>query len=156
MDPVLRAMTSAEIAAFRIRERASYVDDMIERGGMAPDVARARAEASDAAMFPGDQPLPKHHFLIALRGTQRIGELWFGPPPQPGTCDAWIYALEVEPDVRGQGLGRWLLEAGEACARAHGVTTLGLNVFGGNTTAIRLYASRGYTVTAQQMVRSLV
>jgi len=36
-----------------------------------------------------------------------------------------------------------------------GVTKLGLNVFGGNTTAIRLYESLGYEVISQQMSKPL-
>lgn len=154
--PLLRAMTLDEIAEFRIREMASYAAEMIELGGVDPEAAQTRARESDEALFPGGQPVAGHHFLVAMRGDNRIGEFWFGPPSQPGTCDAWIYGIEVAPAFRGQGLGRWLMLAGEAYARDHGVTRMGLNVFGGNAAAIHLYSALGYTVTSQQMAKPLI
>ena len=42
-----------------------------------------------------------------------------------------------------------------ARARELGATSMTLNVFGDNPTAIRLYETSGYTVTAQQMRREL-
>jgi ribosomal protein S18 acetylase RimI-like enzyme len=153
--PIVRPMTADEIAAFRLREIAEYTAEMVDLGGMVLEAAEAKARASDEALFPGGERAPGHHFLIAMRGDLHVGELWFGPPSQPGTCDAWIYAISIAPELRGQGLGRWLMLAGEAHAREHGVTAMGLNVFGRNAAAISLYQSLGYTVTAQQMVKPL-
>jgi ribosomal protein S18 acetylase RimI-like enzyme len=47
------------------------------------------------------------------------------------------------------------MEALHEQARELGATTIALNVFGHNATAIRLYDSLGYAVTAQQMRRDL-
>ena len=68
---------------------------------------------------------------------------------------AWVYDISVDADRRGQGLGRELIDALHAAARDLGATSMALNVFGHNTTAIRLYETSGYAVTAQQMRREL-
>ncbi len=47
------------------------------------------------------------------------------------------------------------MEALHDAARELGATSIALNVFGHNTTAISLYDSLGYAVTAQQMKRDL-
>jgi ribosomal protein S18 acetylase RimI-like enzyme len=47
------------------------------------------------------------------------------------------------------------MEAAEQQAREFGCTTLGLNVFGGNEVAIKLYESLGYRTTSHQMSKQL-
>ena len=71
--PILRPMTTDEIAAFRLREIAEYTAEMVELGGMVLEAAAAKARASDEALFPGGQRAPGHHFLVAIRGEVRIG-----------------------------------------------------------------------------------
>ncbi len=73
-------------------------------------------------------------------------------PPRPG---AWIYAIEVDAAVRGKGYGRALLAALEDRVREHGVATIGLNVFGENHVARRLYESAGYETTSLQMRKTV-
>lgn len=57
---------------------------------------------------------------------------------------ARMYSLAVDPDAQGQGLGRMLLEAGEAAARERNCVTMRLEAHPDNNTAIRLYAAAGY------------
>jgi ribosomal protein S18 acetylase RimI-like enzyme len=47
------------------------------------------------------------------------------------------------------------MEVAERQAREYGCSSLGLNVFGGNEVAIRLYQSLGYRTTSQQMNKRL-
>ena len=63
--------------------------------------------------------------------------------------------ISVDQGHRGKGHGRALLDALHDAARALGATSMTLNVFGDNATAIRLYESSGYAVTAQQMKKEL-
>jgi ribosomal protein S18 acetylase RimI-like enzyme len=46
------------------------------------------------------------------------------------------------------------LQAAEREAQRHGADAIGLNVFGGNDAARRLYESSGYQVTSIQMRKS--
>ena len=56
---------------------------------------------------------------------------------------------------RGAGYGRALLTAAEEELRHRGAPAVGLNVFGHNQVAVRLYTSSGYRVTSQQMLKEL-
>ena len=67
----------------------------------------------------------------------------------------FIFGIEVDEDQRGKGYGRSIMLAGEEECRRRGFEYLELNVYGKNTTAIALYDSLGYVVTAQQMRKTL-
>lgn len=57
---------------------------------------------------------------------------------------ARMYSLAVDPDAQGQGLGRRLLEAGEAASRARNCVTMRLEAHPDNDAAITLYRTAGY------------
>ena len=56
---------------------------------------------------------------------------------------------------RGKGYGRALLRAAEEETLRNGVPTLGLNVFGRNHVARKLYESSGYSITQIAMSKEL-
>ncbi len=58
-----------------------------------------------------------------------------------------IGAMWVDPSARGTGLGRWLLEAACGWLVRRGATRLRLWVTDGNTPAIQLYESEGFSRT---------
>ena len=68
---------------------------------------------------------------------------------------AWIYDIEVNPEHQGKGYGRALLHAAEQQAAQHGSKAIGLNVFGTNTVARRLYESSGDQITSMNMRKEL-
>jgi len=80
--------------------------------------------------------------------------LWFGPSTDDPTM-AWIYDITVDEDERGKGWGRAIMHAFEAEARARGFARAGLNVYGDNHVARRLYESLGYVETARQLHKEL-
>ena len=84
-----------------------------------------------------------------------VGHLWIGldRPGAPGS--GWIYDIEVAENQRGRGYGRQLLRAAEEETLKHGVSILGLNVFGTNTVARKLYESSGYSITQIAMSKKL-
>lgn len=52
--------------------------------------------------------------------------------------------MGIAPEFRGQGIGRRLMDATIEGARQAGLTRIGLEVFGSNTNAIRLYERYGF------------
>ncbi len=62
----------------------------------------------------------------------------------PGTRLARIYSLAVQPMLRGQGLAKALMLAGEQAARDDGRLYLRLEVSVDNAAAIKLYETLGY------------
>ena len=95
------------------------------------------------------------HVWTAVVDDEAVGMAWIELRQRASGVSAWIYDISVDADHRSRGLGRGLLDALHAAARDLGATSMALNVFGDNTTAIRLYETSGYAVTAQQMRREL-
>ncbi len=154
-DLALRAMSDEEFAAFREATAADYAEMKVRAGEW------ERADATRLALEQTDQLLPDGAntpgmLLVTAQSVEdgAVGRAWvaLSDPPRPG---AWIYAIEVAEAARGKGYGRALLAALEDRVRERGVATLGLNVFGENQTARRLYESAGYATTSLQMRKIL-
>jgi ribosomal protein S18 acetylase RimI-like enzyme len=88
--------------------------------------------------------------LVAERGGAVVGfvAVWTRyrseePDDDPAPL-AFVSDLVVSAEHRGCGIGRALLRAAEAHARAAGAPSLRLSVKAGNTAAISLYAREGF------------
>jgi ribosomal protein S18 acetylase RimI-like enzyme len=91
---------------------------------------------------------------IAEADGAAVGWIWISLPTAPERPDtAWIYNVEIDAQHRGKGYGRAVMRAAEEELARLGVPRLGLNVFGFNTVARRLYESLGFQVTSQQMTK---
>ncbi len=155
-DPAVRPMTATEFPAWSEQARARYAASWEERGVPA-DRAAAKAEADHAAALPeGPATAGTALRVLTLDGTD-AGRLWVrmrdaADPGAPG----WVMDVEVAEDHRGRGLGRRLMLAAERECLAAGVADLGLNVFAGNTPALRLYGALGYRTTVHHLAKTLL
>ena len=84
-------------------------------------------------------------FLLAGNSPDGIAQLRFLPSIWSGELDAYLEELYVVPALRGQGIGRALLEAVMETARAAGATHMDLNTGETDTAARALYESVGFT-----------
>ena len=103
-----------------------------------------------STQLPVDGPAEGQVIRLAERAGSGSGYLWIGPALMIPDM-AWVNDIEVEPAFRRQGYGRALMLEAERLAADLGYPKLGLNVMGGNSGAIKLYESLGYTVMHQQM-----
>jgi ribosomal protein S18 acetylase RimI-like enzyme len=76
---------------------------------------------------------------VAERGGRIVGQITLFPSDEVAEFGMFVDASE-----RGRGLGRRLLEAGEALARERGYSILELEVYAHNDAAIALYRSSGF------------
>jgi|SRR5579859_688721 len=117
----------------------------------------------DSTAFRDDRHRPEHMLVAESRGEPLgrsellgHGELlgWVRVlPPTPLPSNAHIRAIQgllVAPEARGLGLGRALLHAALARARAEGAERVTLRVLAGNTVARSLYETAGFEVTGVQ------
>jgi len=147
----LRPITASEYPTWRDRAAESFA------AGIGPARDLDEAEALKLAYDETDKLLPdgpatEHHTIwLAWAGDEPIGSLWISTRQRV----PFIYGIEVDGGHRGKGYGRAIMLAGEDECRRLGYARLDLNVFGNNTTAIRLYESLGYTVISQQMRKEL-
>jgi GNAT superfamily N-acetyltransferase len=65
-----------------------------------------------------------------------------------GAEDCWLEDVFVDPEHRGRGLGRALVDAAIACARERGCRRVELDVNEANPEALALYGGLGFSARA--------
>ncbi|WP_293898751.1 GNAT family N-acetyltransferase [Phenylobacterium sp.] len=112
------------------------VEDMIEGERISEPLLRDDLAAN-----------PDAHLLIWRDAAgDHLGHVWL----DPAADGAWYLGmLTVRPDRQAAGLGRTLLAASEAYARARGATRMRMTVIHQRETLIAWYLRRGYAVTGE-------
>ncbi|MGT2427399.1 N-acetyltransferase family protein [Amnibacterium kyonggiense] len=152
---LVRPMTDQEYAQWRDAELASYAQEMVDSGMLAPEAAQARSAEQHAEFLPRGQATAGMHLLRVLDGDRRpVGVLWVGPHPRKDGA-GFVYDVAIDEDRRGEGLGRGAMLAAEQIGREEGWSEIGLNVFGPNTRARTLYESLGYLVVNMTLAKPL-
>ena len=179
MTTALRLMPDDRLGPWIARSRADYEEARL-RSGESPAVAAENARASFERNFPGGRPATGHlvHEVVAVSAGaagaragavgagagagagddgagpgadgEVVGWIWIGPFAE-GSDAWWVWDVEIDEQHRGAGHGRAAMQLAEQEAARHGAVTLGLNVFGYNDAARRLYESLGYETTSLQM-----
>jgi GNAT superfamily N-acetyltransferase len=153
----LRPPTQSEFEQWRPRQEAAYAREIAESGAMSAAAAAEKARLDTARRFSSGLGSPGQVLFRLMAGDQPVGWLWLNVPVIGGDpLMAWVNDVEVDPGYRGRGYGRAAMLLAEREARARGMTSLGLNVHGQNTTARSLYDSLGYQVMTQQMRKPLL
>jgi ribosomal-protein-alanine N-acetyltransferase len=123
----------------RLQIRAATAEDL-------PHIVRLDAEA-----FPAD-PYPYFvlrqfldgfpHFVFVLE--DHAGLVGYVLSTPPDEAHSWILSLGIAPGLRGQGLGRRLMQEILGHLRKKGVHSVSLSVEPGNDSAVALYDSLGF------------
>lgn len=150
LDP----MSGGEFEEFEAASVEHYAGSLAGTGVPA-EAALAQARTEIHQLLPDGLETANTLLRTARDGDDAVGWLWVTLPGGDRPTMAWVHNIVVLPGYRGRGYGRAMMLAAEAEVTARGVTRLGLNVFAANTTAVALYGSLGYAVTAQQMAKSL-
>ena len=153
----LRELEDDELAEYVVRLEREYAVEMHRQGGVPLEEALEQSRQSTQELFPGGRPAEGNRLWFALDDAgERVGVLWLAHR-QAGTTSAhaWIYDIEVEPERRGQGWGRRLMQEAERITREWGLTSLRLNVFGDNEVARGLYRSQGFREQNVIMTKAL-
>jgi len=100
--------------------------------------------------------------LVAEIGGSVVGFLSFAIEEDPGTFvrpehrrHAMIWDISVDAASRGQGVGRALLTAAEAHAKATGIGEIRLYVLESNARARRIYDEAGYRTYERLMAKRI-
>lgn len=141
----VRPMTEAEYAAYREASTAAYAHELLASGA-AEDAQAAQVEAAEtnARVLPQGMQTPGQRFWTVLTPDDReAGLLWVHFQEQ----QAYIYDIEMRPEMRGHGYGTRALRFASVQARELGIEVLALNVFGHNDAARRLYMREDFVET---------
>ncbi len=159
LDPMmmvkLRKMSQDEFDEWRPRAVADYAADHVRAGSMPSDQAEELAEKQFRGLLPDGVATPEQHLLIPVLDGTPIGFLWLQIPSSVDAPEVFIYDISVDPSMRGRGLGRAVMVAGEDYARQRGAQSIRLHVFGENSVARGLYEDLGYDVTNVMMAKTL-
>jgi ribosomal protein S18 acetylase RimI-like enzyme len=152
----LRPMSGDELATRTTALLDDYTRDLRESRGLPLDQARSEAHRQVAELLPDGTATEGALLFTAEADGVPVGWIWISLPTAPQRPDtAWIYEITIDAEHRGKGYGRATMRAAEDDLARRGVFRLALNVFGQNTTAIRLYESLGFRTTSQQMAKSI-
>jgi ribosomal protein S18 acetylase RimI-like enzyme len=132
----LRLLEGEERAELADQIERGYAESIEQNGGFSRELAQKKA----AAEVP---PLQADG--------ERVGYLWVGERDLDLGRVLWIWGVEIDERFRGRGYGRAAMELAEEEARGRGLSTIALNVFGGNDVARGLYRSLGYDEVAVSM-----
>ena len=154
VDVMLRPMAAGGVEAFLAHSYAAYVADLMA-AGVPAGVAEETAGRQQEETFPNGRPAPGHLLFDVVVDGAPGGHLWIGPQLSGAESYWWVWDVEVDPALRGRGVGRAVMTLAEAEVRARGGRELGLNVFGDNTIARRLYESLGYVEASIRMRKPL-
>jgi ribosomal protein S18 acetylase RimI-like enzyme len=151
-------MPAEALDAWLEHSHVEYVRERMTEGD-SEAYANERAAESNAQYFPNGVPAPDQLVYQVVAGDgaggEVVGVLWIGPMTPRHPHDWWVFDIEIVEAHRGKGLGRETMLLAEKEARAHGAARLGLNVFGHNVVAQKLYTSLGYEITAMNMAKPL-
>jgi GNAT superfamily N-acetyltransferase len=153
----LRAMRDDEFVAYLGPSLEEYARFVARNHAIPIATARARAASSTEQMLTAGLHTDGHRFFVAEDETgAHVGDLWLGLRRLDGAEMVWVYDVRVDEERRGRGYGRLIMGSAEDLAREMGGERLGLNVFGDNERARRLYESLGYAEISRQMRKDLV
>lgn len=152
----LRPMLADEFEAYLAWAIDDYAAELERNGKAVGEAAKVASQASFDSLLPDGLATVGHVLSISTdpEDGQRVGVLWFGPSTDDPSM-AWIYDITVDEDKRGRGWGRATMRAFEGEASARGFARAGLNVYGDNHVARRLYESLGYVETSRQLHKEL-
>lgn len=153
----IRKMTEKELAEYLQHAIPDYASEKIKGEGLSPEHARKIAEESYARLLPKGLASENQHLFSVIEDSsgKNIGVLWLCHKQEANKSYAFIYDILLAPEVRGRGYGKLLMRFAEEETRKLGLNSIGLHVFGHNTTAIGLYEKMGFHTTNRIMKKDL-
>mgnify|MGYP000872496672 CR=1 FL=1 len=145
---ILDSMTKGEFSFWMPRCQKAYAQDKMRANQYSEEEAKAIAAEDLARLLPKALETENHYFFSAKNEAGTIlGYAWLWIRGAESRREAFVCDVIIEPEFRGYGHGRKLMELIEAEAQKRGATRIGLHVFGFNSRAINLYSSLGFETT---------
>lgn len=143
-DLVLEPMTAREFDGFWQRAVDAYAEGLLHDGVASPEQAGSDAEKAMREHLPAGLGTENQYLFTARRGTDVIGEVWFELRRRSDGIRAFVLDLSVSIRHRRKGHGASVMRLAAFRASLLGASSMGLHVFGSNSTAITLYEKLGF------------
>ncbi|HSJ36108.1 MAG TPA: GNAT family N-acetyltransferase [Acidimicrobiia bacterium] len=137
-------MSPAEKGEFLRRSLQVFAAETATAAGIDREAALEQARKQMQSLLPDGPDTVGHRFCWIGDGSERVGQVWFGPAPVGG--GAYIFDLEVDPVHRRKGHAARALDEVIAWARREEFPSVGRSVFDHNPGARRLYEAAGFAL----------
>ncbi|MGB5591325.1 MAG: GNAT family N-acetyltransferase [Gammaproteobacteria bacterium] len=153
----LKPMDAAALAHYEQHSLPNYAKQKVVSGEWQEETALERAREAFAELLPQGLDTPGNHLfeIIDEWGETSVGVLWFAVRERAGAKAAYIIDIFVDRAHQNKGHASRALRALEVMVREMGLTGIGLNVFGQNEGAYRLYERLGYLPTNTLMFKDV-
>lgn len=151
----LRPMTQNELNGYLTHQEASYAADLVHARSASPSDAMEQAQRETKTLLPNGLASPGQLLFTAFQNSRPVGTFWMelsGPEDQ---SRAFILDIEVVGPLRGQGLGRAIMDAALLECRKRNVKSVRLSVFGFSSVARNLYLSLNFQVLEEILWKEL-
>ncbi len=157
MTVTLVPMPPSEYDGWRRYALAGYAQEFVDAGILEPAAAAERAESDFVELLPDGLGTPGHLLWSVHTADESdpVGAIWVQLLTDRSPAHVYVYALDVFPEYRRRGFGQAIMEAVIEESRQRGAGSVGLNVFGHNDTARRIYDRLGFRVTSTSMKLTL-
>lgn len=154
-DLIVRPMTADEFPDYYQRQIDLYAAEKVTSGKCAPEEAVTESREEMAKLLPDGLTSEDQFIFVAKLHDENIGTVWVDIDRELEVPRAFGLYIEIEPSLRGRGLGRDLMLATQLECRKLGAKGFALSVFGHNSVARNLYESFGFVVTEEMKKRVL-
>jgi ribosomal protein S18 acetylase RimI-like enzyme len=154
-EVTFRPMTATEFDRWTVHAITSYANDVATATGQPLEAALSKAREQFPMLLPNGLDTDGMSLLVILdTDSTEVGTIWLGPHSDKSES-AFVWDIEIAASQQGRGLGRAAMLAAERFAVDSGYSEIGLNVFGFNDRARRLYDSLGYRAISTSMTKTL-
>ena len=158
MTTELRAMGEETFAWYQDNSAPNYARDKVASGEWEEDEADGKARQMFEDLLPQGLDTPNNHLyeIIDEWDDVTVGMLWFKIEERGGDKEAYVCDIFVKPEHQRKGHASRAFRSLEDKVKELGLSGIGLNVFGNNVQAHRLYERLGYEPLDIYMFKPMV
>lgn len=146
MTTAIKPMTEEAFDEYVNNSVPNYAREKVASGEWAEEDSVERARDVFKQMLPQGLDTPNNHLfqIIDEWNDTPVGVLWIEERERAGEKIAFICDVYIDPEYQSKGHASRALRALEDKVRSMGFTGIGLQVFGHNESAHKLYQRLGY------------
>lgn len=151
MKTKLQEMNKAEFDCYLEFFIPDYASDLSENFLIPMDKALEESKRLMRDLLPDKQKTVNQQIcnIYSVEEGQNVGVIWYNI--QRDSNKAYIYHILIHEAFRNRGFASVVLKELEETVKSSGVTSMGLNVFGNNPGAQRVYEKLGYRSASTAM-----
>ncbi|TWT08092.1 GNAT family N-acetyltransferase [Planococcus sp. CPCC 101016] len=151
MKTKLQQMTEEEFDQYLAYFIPDYAKDLSENFVIPLEKAMKESKDLMEQLLPNKQKSAGQlvYNIYSIDEDKTIGVIWYSI--QTESNKAYIYHILIKEEFRKKGFATFVLQELEETMKNTGITSMGLNVFGKNPLAYKLYEKLGYQTQSTTM-----